>query len=103
LFGTRGKLRTGSTGRRQTNVIVTQKRAHSVKPDELYNIIEQCSPGPYIELFARFKRKGWSRWGDEADLNGKQIKVHPTYRGNGTVNGISIPRRKQAKLKHFLD
>lgn len=84
LFGTRGKLRTGPAGRRQTNVIVTQKRAHSMKPDELYDIIEGCSPGPYIELFARFKRKGWSNWGNEASMNGEHIKIHATYRGNGT-------------------
>lgn len=89
LFGVRGKLRTGPAGRRQTNIIVQQKRAHSMKPDELYPIIESCSPGPYIELFARFQRKGWAHWGNEADANGSQIKIHPTYRGNGTHNGKS--------------
>ncbi len=87
LFGIRGKLRTEQPGRSQTNIVVTRKRAHSVKPDELYNIIEDCSPGPYMELFARFKRKGWSNWGNEANMNGEQIKVHPMYRGNGTSNG----------------
>jgi N6-adenosine-specific RNA methylase IME4 len=87
LFGIRGKLRTGPAGRRQTNIIVTQKRAHSIKPDEFYDIIESCSPGPYMELFARFKRKGWSHWGNEVELNGSQIKMHPTYRGNGIHNG----------------
>lgn len=97
LFGIRGKLRTGPPGRRQTNIIRTQKRAHSVKPDELYDIIEDCSPGPYMELFARFKRKGWSHWGNEVDLNGEQIKVHPTYRGNGVHNGHARWRRKQSK------
>lgn len=84
LFGVRGKLRTGPAGRRQTNVIVTQKRAHSMKPDELYTIIENCSQGPYVELFARFQRKGWSHWGNEANLNGQNVTIHPTYRGNGT-------------------
>jgi len=87
LFGIRGKLRTGEAGRRQTNIVITQKRAHSMKPDELYDIIEDCSPGPYIELFARFKRKGWSNWGNEVELNGSQINIHPTYRGNGLSNG----------------
>ena len=88
LFGIRGKLRTGPADRRQTNIIVTQKRAHSMKPDELYDIIEDCSPGPFIELFARFPRKGWAAWGDEADLNGEQVKVHPTYRGNGSMKSL---------------
>ena len=33
----------------------------------MYKIIEACSPGPYLELFARGKRKGWKQWGDEVD------------------------------------
>ncbi len=53
LFGARGQLRTLAPGRRQVNVIRTRKREHSRKPDELYRVIEQCSPGPYLELFAR--------------------------------------------------
>jgi N6-adenosine-specific RNA methylase IME4 len=65
LFGVRGSLRTGSAGRRQTNIVVSQKREHSRKPDQLYGIIEQCSPGPYLELFARHPRDGWSQWGNE--------------------------------------
>lgn len=66
LFGTRGQLRTLAPGRRQVNHFATCKREHSRKPDELYPIIEGCSPGPYLELFARYPRDGWSAWGDEA-------------------------------------
>jgi N6-adenosine-specific RNA methylase IME4 len=69
LFGVRGNLRTLPPGRRQTNIIVSRKREHSRKPDELYNIIEQCSPGPYLELFARHRRAGWAQWGDEIDMS----------------------------------
>lgn len=58
LFGVRGRMRTKSPGRRKVNIIVARKREHSRKPDELYDIIEQCSPGPYLELFARGRRKG---------------------------------------------
>ena len=65
LFGIRGPLRTKEAGRRQTNVIVSRKREHSRKPDELYEIIERCSPGPYLELFARHEHEGWCQWGDE--------------------------------------
>jgi len=65
LFGVRGSLRTAAPGRRQTNVIVSRKREHSRKPDELYEIIEACSPGPYLELFARCPRPAWSQWGDQ--------------------------------------
>jgi N6-adenosine-specific RNA methylase IME4 len=68
LFGVRGSLRTLQPGRRMPNIVVTQKREHSRKPDELYQIIEECSPGPYLELFARHQRVGWSRWGDQAEV-----------------------------------
>ncbi len=67
LFGIRGSLRTLSPGRSQVNLIATRKREHSRKPDELYPIIEKCSPGPYLELFARYKRKGWEQWGNEIE------------------------------------
>lgn len=66
LFGVRGSMRTLSPGRSQVNMIETRKREHSRKPDEQYNIIESCSPGPYLELFARYPRNGWMSWGNEA-------------------------------------
>jgi N6-adenosine-specific RNA methylase IME4 len=67
LFGVRGYQRTLRPGRTQVNIISTRKREHSRKPDELYPIIEACSPGPYLELFARHKRTGWTQWGNEAE------------------------------------
>lgn len=80
LFGVRGSLRTLDPGRSQVNFIATRKREHSRKPDELYPIIEACSPGPFLELFARYPRPGWVVWGDEADPEitprGRQ---YPTY------------------------
>ncbi len=69
LFGVRGGLRTLAPGRRQVNLIADRKREHSRKPDDLYRIIEACSPGPYLELFARHRRPGWIQWGDELDLD----------------------------------
>jgi len=66
LFGVRGGLRTKDAGRRQTNIIVSRKREHSRKPDELYPIVEACSPAPYLELFARSPRPDWSQWGEES-------------------------------------
>jgi N6-adenosine-specific RNA methylase IME4 len=65
LFGVRGSMRTLQPGRRQVNIISSQKREHSRKPDELYDVIEACSPGPYLEMFARRIRKGWESWGNE--------------------------------------
>ncbi len=68
LFGIRGKnARTLQPGRRQVNFLATQKREHSRKPDEMYDIIEACSPGPRIELFARGPRANWCVWGNESD------------------------------------
>ena len=68
LFGVRGKnARTLGPGRRQVNMIQTRKREHSRKPDEQYSLIQSCSPGPYLELFGRGVREGWSTWGDQAD------------------------------------
>ena len=68
LFGTRGRhARTLQPARRQENIIVSQKREHSRKPVEQYRLIEQCSPGPRIELFARGPRAGWVVWGNQAE------------------------------------
>lgn len=67
LFGVKGKMRTLPPGRSQVNIMRTRKREHSRKPDELYEIIERCSPGPYLELFARGRRDGWDQWGDQVD------------------------------------
>lgn len=68
LFGVRGKnARTLQPGRSQVNFLATRKREHSRKPDELYPIIEACSPGPYLEMFSRGIRQGWTAWGNQAD------------------------------------
>lgn len=67
LFGVRGSMRTLQPARSQVNMIETRKREHSRKPDEQYALIESCSPGPYLELFARRPQPGWVAWGDEAD------------------------------------
>lgn len=67
LFGVCGKIRTLAPGRRTVNLISSRKREHSRKPDELYDLIEKCSPGPYLELFARYERRGWTQYGDEFD------------------------------------
>lgn len=68
LFGVRGKnARTLKAGRTQVNYLSSRKREHSRKPDELYSIVEACSAGPRLELFARGLRNGWVNWGNQAD------------------------------------
>jgi len=79
LFGVRGHMRTLGPGRKQVNILSSRKREHSRKPDELYEIIEKCSPGPYLELFARHQRRGWDQWGNE--VGNSAAKLHPAYRG----------------------
>lgn len=70
LFGIRGdNNRTLAPARSQVNLIRTMKREHSRKPDEIIPIIERCSPGPFIELFARGDREGWAMWGNQADAS----------------------------------
>jgi N6-adenosine-specific RNA methylase IME4 len=84
LFGIRGKkARTLAPGRRQVNFLATRKREHSRKPDEQYEIIEACSPGPFLELFARGARPGWSVWGKQADVDYQPS--WPTYKHNSGV------------------
>ncbi|WP_083783459.1 MT-A70 family methyltransferase [Maritimibacter alkaliphilus] len=100
LFGVRGKnARTLSPGRRQVNyllgeepngpdgdILKTRKREHSRKPDEQYQIIEECSWGPYLELFGRGVREGWTVWGNQADADYKpDWKTYP-YNSGSVVN-----------------
>lgn len=82
LFGVKGKMRTLPPARSQVNMIETRKREHSRKPDEQYDFIERCSPGPYLEMFARYPQEGWHVWGDESgDGVTPRGKVHRGYVG----------------------
>ena len=89
LFGVHGSMRTLPHARGQVNMIETRKREHSRKPDEQYSFIEACSPGPYLELFARHPQPGWTVWGDEAaeDVTPRG-RVHKGYAGGA----IEVPR-----------
>jgi N6-adenosine-specific RNA methylase IME4 len=82
LFGVRGKnARTLEPGRSQVNFLATRKREHSRKPDEFYDIVESCSPGPRLEMFARGAREGWVAWGNEAQ---EYSPDWPTYAYNSS-------------------
>lgn len=89
LFGIRGKnARTLAPGRRQVNYIGTRKREHSRKPDEQYDLIEACSPGPYLELFARGTRNEWATWGHEADESYRPTwKTYAHHSQSGLMEG----------------
>lgn len=88
LFGVRGKnARTLAPGRRQVNLVGTRKREHSRKPDEFYDVIEACSSGPRLELFARGERKGWTAWGNQAE---RYEIGWETYPHNSSTSGVYL-------------
>src|SRR5438067_2385479 len=100
LFGVRGKnARTLAAGRRQVNIIKTMKREHSRKPDELYALIEACSPGPFLELFARGSREGWRSWGDQAEEYAPTWATYANHSGKPAQTEMKLPAPKQPKTR----
>jgi N6-adenosine-specific RNA methylase IME4 len=95
LFGVRGSMRTKQPGRTQVNLFSTRKREHSRKPDEIYPLIEACSPGPYLELFARFCQPGWHQWGNE-DV--EENSLNGVAKRNGH---IVVQRKLQEPPKNY--
>lgn len=92
LFGVRGRnARTLDPGRSQVNMIQSRKREHSRKPDEQYELIEACSNGPYLELFARGTRPGWTFWGNQADESYRP--TWKTYPYNSAVESLCLDGR----------
>ena len=92
LFGVRGKqARTLAPARSQENIISSQKREHSRKPDEQYALIERCSPGPRLELFARGPRLGWTVWGDQAE---SYAPSWATYANHSQAEVIALGRKR---------
>ncbi len=71
VFAVRGRLKTQPNLR---NWFEAKRTAHSRKPDEAYELIERASPGPYIDLFARRRRKGWTCWGNELGQTGEFVE-----------------------------
>ena len=72
LFATRGSSPIAAANRRR-NWFHAQRTRHSVKPDAFYDLVEQVSPGPYLEIFARRARFGWD------------------YAGDGSLGTVEIP------------
>jgi N6-adenosine-specific RNA methylase IME4 len=92
LFGVRGKnARTLDLGRTQENIISSQKREHSRKPDEQYRLIEGCSPRPRIELFARGPRLGWTVWGNQAE---EYAPDWPTYANHSAADVLPLRAKR---------
>jgi hypothetical protein len=87
-------MRTLGPGRRQVNILKTKKREHSRKPDELYPIIESCSPGPYLELFARGQRAGWDQWGNQVEDYSPSWPTYANHSQQHVSTIISDPREE---------
>ena len=98
LFGVRGKnARTLAPGRSQVNFMSTRKREHSRKPDEQFALIESCSPGPFLEMFARGERPNWAVWGKQADET--YSPTWDTYANHSQAEN----QRAQATLELTID
>ena len=98
LFGVRGRLRTGAPARRQVNLFAAPRREHGRKPDELYPVIEACSPGPYLDSSPATRSRVGRGWGAEADpavVRGRRFQPAerraraPSGRGSGPGLGPS--------------
>lgn len=103
LFGIRGSLRTEQPGRTQPNIMVSRKREHSRKPDEVYDVIESCSKGPYLEMFARNARKGWVQWGDEVESYADKRRLKASKANNGYYHhdGSAIKHVQVTSAEHL--
>jgi N6-adenosine-specific RNA methylase IME4 len=98
LFGIRGRMRTLPPGRSQVNIIKTRKQEHSRKPIELFDVIEKCSPAPYLELFARGRRNNWDVFGDQA----QNYEISwATYSNNSKIHSaVSGVHSKISRYRH---
>jgi len=114
LFGTRGKnARTLQPGRTQVNYLFQQEARALAQATEQYPIVEACSRGPYLELFARGERQGWVSWGNQADdryqPTWKTYRKHSraqyasTFVGrSGLRLGSVVPRSGRHRLRRVL-
>jgi len=100
LFGVRGSMRTLAPGRRQVNLLSTRKREHSRKPQETYELIQSCSPGPYLEIFAREVVEGWTSWGNEVESYEANRPLHKGYNNNRSNSGNAKDKNGQLSLSY---
>lgn len=67
LFCTKGNLSTAEND--VPNLFYAERGQHSAKPDKAYQLAEELSPGPRLDMFSRRRRKGWDSWGDETSVD----------------------------------
>jgi len=90
LLGTRGKAPILFNA--QPNWGFFPRQDHSHKPEEIYSIVRRCSPGPYLELFARRREPDFDAWGNEIDsdidIPGYPVPSTPTTRNQQKIEGV---------------
>src|ERR1044071_1810767 len=81
-------------GRGQDNIMISRKEEHSRKPDDVYQLIERCSRGPFVELFARQRLPGWVQWGDQVNSYEKDRPNHKGYTRNGNRHAATTKEKR---------
>jgi N6-adenosine-specific RNA methylase IME4 len=106
LLATRG--RPSRKSRSVKRLIVSPRREHSRKPDEIYSRIEALCDGPYLELFARETRAGWTSIGDEVGVfeSGTASRIIPSSLANiptSTIEKLKSQSRKRTNNWNWGD
>ena len=65
LYAYKGGINIDATGKAIPTIITENKTHHSKKPDSIRELIENKTPAPRLEMFARDKYPGWTSWGNE--------------------------------------
>ncbi len=100
LFGVRGKdIRTLAPGRRQVNIIKTMKREHSRKPDELFDMVEACSPGAAPGNVRPRRRARVVHWGDQAEEYAPSWPTYANHSAAEAVTGNEVIRQQRGRTK----
>jgi N6-adenosine-specific RNA methylase IME4 len=66
VFAVRGQLRLVNPDPAPSTLMLHRRLPHSIKPESFYDMVERYSPGPYLDVFSRRARLGWTTWGLEA-------------------------------------
>jgi len=93
VLGRRGKPRRLCKDVHQ--LIIQPRREHSRKPDEFYARVERYCTGPYVELFSRQRRPGWTAWGDELDKFEPEYDAHDDF-AKSLEEGYRVIRERVA-------
>lgn len=99
LLATRGKPKRLNADVRQG--IIAPSREHSRKPDGIHERIERLVAGPYLELFARQKRPGWTVWGNQTDKF-KPIATSSTTESRLSRLWVAHLRRNAVVMSHEM-